>query len=148
MKAFTLTLLAALICFSQAAVAENAPKFRDPEVATGWATYIPGAGHIYAGEPGKGYAMLLSSAGIAVGGFMLQVKQIKKGESGMGAGLASGAAILGIYLYSVVDAGKAAQRTNAKNGLVIRISPDMRMDSGEMVYGVRFGFALPARFEL
>ena len=142
-----LLLLLVFMLLSQTVLAENKPpKFRDPSVAIAFATYIPGAGHIYAGEMLKGSSLLLASAGVAVVGFILSAKAIKNEKSGLAPGLGSVAIGFGIYFYSLYDAGKAAQRTNAKNGLSLRIMPNVAKNSGGMQYGVTLCVSLPSKF--
>ena len=141
----TLLFLVVFMLLSQTVFAENnPPKFRDPTVAMAFATYIPGAGHIYAGEIMKGSSLLLASAGVAAAGFILSAKAIKDEKSGLAPGLGSAAIGFGIYFYSLYDAGRAAQRTNAKNKLSLRIMPNVSKDSGGMQYGINLCISFPS----
>lgn len=144
---FALLFLVVFMLFSQTVLAENnPPKFRDPSVAMAFATYIPGAGHIYAGEILKGSSLFLASAGVTAAGFILSAQAIKNEKSGMAPGLGSAAISFAMYFYSLYDAEKAAQRTNAKNGLCLQIMPNVSKNSGGMQYGVTLGVSLPSIF--
>jgi hypothetical protein len=87
---------------------------------------VPGAGHVYAGETRRGLAYLGGTAGLLVlGGVVLAA-------GCMAEGLANASdpdcpspvvenvfvgAVLGLWGWSIYDAGRAAHRTNARRGL-------------------------------
>jgi hypothetical protein len=86
---------------------------------------VPGAGHMYAGETGRGLAYLGGIAGLVVIDAAALVAQCVAGDgmySDDGCGSSNvddvfTAAIIGLWGWSIYDAGRAAQRTNAKHGL-------------------------------
>jgi hypothetical protein len=87
---------------------------------------FPGAGHMYAGESGRGFAYLGGTAAIFVVGTMLMVADCTPELlSGTGAEDCGSPALenavtvvaLGFYGWSIYDAGRAARRTNARRGL-------------------------------
>jgi hypothetical protein len=103
---------------------------------------LPGAGHMYAGEPGKGFAYLGGIAGVLVLSTMLFVTDCLADAVAGGANSAdpcpatllenaTAAATLGIWGWSIYDAGRAANRTNAPRGLVasVRLVPTMQRRS-------------------
>ena len=84
----------------------------------------PGAGHMYAGETGRGFAYLGGTVGILLVGtlvlaanctYVVATAEEDCGSSGLETAVT--VAALGFYGWSIYDAGRAAQRTNARNGL-------------------------------
>ena len=84
---------------------------------------IPGAGHMYAGETTRGFAYLGGVVGVLlVGGTALAVDCVGDLSGGEDCGSpilenVVTAAALGLWGYSIYDAGRAAHRTNAARGL-------------------------------
>ena len=81
---------------------------------------IPGAGHMYAGEVGRGFLYLGGTLGILVAGSLLVtsecVDELFSTTDGCGNTTAAVTLIAtgGLWVWSIVDAGRAARRTNAK----------------------------------
>ena len=90
---------------------------KDPAVAR-LIGIIPGAGHVYAGEAGAGFLYFVGTLGIfATGGYITmslaftdQNNRPEVAWVGWGTIIATG----GLWVWSIVDAGRAARRTNAK----------------------------------
>jgi hypothetical protein len=87
---------------------------------------VPGAGHMYAGETARGFAYMGGTIGVAVlGTMMLAAGCISSlGEETCdtsGAENVVTAAILGVWGWSIYDAGRAAQRTNARHRLRVSL---------------------------
>lgn len=84
---------------------------------------FPGAGHFYAGEPGRGLAFFGGTAGVLVVGALLiagdcvaeTLNNVDKCDSPVLENVAT-AAFLGVWGWSIYDAGLAARRTNARRG--------------------------------
>jgi len=107
---------------------------------------LPGAGHMYAGETGKGFAYLGGMVGVMVLSSMLVVTDctagavVRDSEDSCPSSLlmnAAATATLGIWGWSIYDAGRAANRTNARRGLRVsmRLVPTMRGRSLSRVTG-------------
>ena len=126
------TMLVALIGLALGTTAAGAhaqevsrvPGAKSPTVAR-IVGIVPGAGHIYAGETSRG----LGYMGAVAGGFMLASLALAAecyddllgdenncGESTTTEDIAV-AALLGVWAWSIYDAGRAAHRTNAKRRL-------------------------------
>lgn len=84
---------------------------------------IPGAGHMYAGETRRGFAYLGGIVGVLlVGTTALAADCIAStaGNDDCGSPVLENvvaAAAIGLWGYSIYDAGRAAERTNAAHGL-------------------------------
>jgi TM2 domain-containing membrane protein YozV len=82
---------------------------------------VPGAGHIYAGETMRGLGYLAATAGIIViGGTLLAAECVGSlGESCENSNTDDVATVaaLGVWAWSIYDAGRAAHRTNARRRL-------------------------------
>lgn len=95
---------------------------KDPSMATMLSFFAPGSGQIYAGERGKGGALLaLSTVGVIVAAKSLSCAAASDCESstvGMTLGAAGMLAFFGSWVYGIVDAGDAARRFNLRHGLV------------------------------
>ena len=82
---------------------------------------VPGAGHIYAGETGRGFAymggtlglMMLGTSAILAECIAEVVDMGERCDSSNTADIFAGA-VLGLWGWSIYDAGRAAHRTNAK----------------------------------
>ena len=125
---------------------------KDPKTAMSWGYLLPGAGHIYAGEAGKGWLLMATSVGALTAGAIITLNSgdedaevgydydFSKGQTNwtpsyIGLGVFS----IG-WLYSVVDAPKAAERTNRKRGLSslpVRLDPYMMACGRGAEYGLR-----------
>jgi hypothetical protein len=107
----------------------QAPQ-KDAGVATLLSVVIPGAGQLYAEETGRGLAFLVGTAAFVTIGYEIGKKPIAPilvgpitipGDPGhvdagpVIAGCALGAAL---WIWSALDAGPAARRTNAKRARV------------------------------
>lgn len=126
-----LTCSAALLCvFAISARPSAAQQSGQPSKSETTATILglilPGAGHIYAGETGRGL-LLMGAAGLAFAyGFSdgqckrpytdVRTCELDKNETLAGISLAGA---LGIYAYSAWDAHRAVKRANARRGRVV-----------------------------
>jgi hypothetical protein len=115
---------------------------------------IPGAGHMYAGETGRGFAYLGGIVGVAlVGGLVLAVDctaDIYSGSDQCGTSAGEdvlAVAIVGLWGWSIYDAGRAAHRTNAKQGLraSLLIAPQRSRGVAHSGRGVRLGLSVATR---
>jgi hypothetical protein len=83
---------------------------------------IPGAGHMYAGEVGRGFLYLGGTVGVvfvaALAGFTDCLENTSWfAQSDCDGGAAATVGLIaagGLWVWSIVDAGRAARRTNAK----------------------------------
>jgi hypothetical protein len=91
---------------------------------------IPGAGHFYAGETGRGFAFI---AGVLLPGMIAGLGAAAEciGEEVAGKGCepssqssltVTDVATYAVWGWSIFDAGRAAQRTNAKRGVPVSLS--------------------------
>ena len=62
MKFFSCVLVIAIMLVISAgptlAQKQNMPGYKDPKTAVAWSYLLPGAGHMYAGEAGKGLLLM------------------------------------------------------------------------------------------
>ena len=90
---------------------------KDPAVAR-LLGIIPGAGHMYAGEVGRGLLYFAGTLGIfATGGYITMSLAFTDQNTHRAAAIAGWSTIIatgGLWVWSIVDAGRAARRTNAK----------------------------------
>jgi hypothetical protein len=82
---------------------------------------FPGAGHLYAGETGRGFAYMGGTLAIFLIGATMMVAECYAEVLGAGERCESSntddiatAAVLGLWGWSIYDAGRAAHRTKAK----------------------------------
>ncbi len=107
---------------------ESPPQAKDPERAATLG-FIPGFGHYYAGEPGKGTLLLLGFGLSAYAVTHPLPKECAQGESCKTEALGSAGPVvytaLGIFCwgYSIIDARKAAVRFNDRYGVHASITP-------------------------
>ena len=94
---------------------------------------LPGAGHIYAGETNRGLAFFAGTLGVLAVGGAISDAQCKEDEYSTDycsspvldvLALVAGA---GVWAWSIVDAGRAARRTNARHGLSAVIFEPVRL---------------------
>jgi hypothetical protein len=115
---------------------------------------IPGAGHVYAGETKRGFGYLGGLIALAVvGGTMVAVDcganydaGSDKCESSAGENLLV-AAVIGVWGWSIYDAGLAAQRTNAKQLLrtSLILAPQRSRGVAGGGRGVKLGVSIATR---
>jgi len=128
---------------------------KSPSTARTIAFFVPGGGHIYAGEPIKGAFLLAASAGAAAAGVVASEVYSwdytcersdcmdpnggpKYGRLYLGLGVAGA-----LWLYSVFDAPRAARRANERGSFgPVSLSPTASLSPG----GVRPGLALHIGF--
>lgn len=140
LRAFSTAVLCALALAIRPSAAQQSESPRKSETtATVLGVLLPGAGHIYAGEMGRGL-LLMATAGLAFAyGFSdgqckrpytdVRTCELDKNETLAGISLATA---LGIYAFSAGDAHRAARRANAGRGLVIGpliASPELMISS-------------------
>lgn len=84
---------------------------------------IPGAGHVYAGEPKRGLMFFGGTVGVAaLGTLLLATDCLDDAGSGddctdTSTDVIVAAATLGVWGWSIYDAGNAARRTNASRSI-------------------------------
>jgi len=95
----------------------QAMLYKDPGTATLVGVLIPGAGHMYAGETAKGLGVMAASAGSVATGYYFSTCPGVEGQCsptflyvGIGLHFAN-------WIWSIVDAGDAAQRHNRRLGI-------------------------------
>lgn len=122
-------------------------SYKDPGTATLISVLMVGGGHFYAGETETGLILVGLSLGAPLAGAYYTATSCRSdGFFGCSndvsltpllVGLGIG---IGAHVYGIVDAGAAAQRTNARNGYAIALAV---VPSGA---GLQPGLALTARF--
>lgn len=117
-------LLAAAPASGQAA--QDSPGGKSGSTAMAIAFFVPGGGHLYAGEPIRGATMLVGSTGIAAAALIMsntinvdwtcEVRDcLDESQNPNYAMLGVGLGVAGaIWLYSFLDAPRAAGRANAR----------------------------------
>ena len=156
-RIFSIIAMLCLLVSQVSAQSKNTKGYKDPKAAVAWSYLLPGAGHMYAGEGGKGFMLMAGSVGsLAVGTIMTLNSGDEDAEVGYDYDFSKGGTDwtpsyigLGVYtigwIYSVVDAGKAAQRTNRKRGLSrlpVRVVPYVVGKADRREYGVRLSVDL------
>lgn len=114
---------------------------------------IPGAGHIYVGETGRGLAFVGGMFGSLMLGSMLLATHCviqAAGQEACGESALNAATIpfFGVWAWSIVDAGRAARRTNAKRGLtasLMVVPTRSSLAAGRPTGGIRLGLAFSYR---
>ncbi|MGH7634562.1 MAG: hypothetical protein ACRENC_12580, partial [Gemmatimonadaceae bacterium] len=106
-----------------------AAPVKNPMTAAAIAVFIPGGGHMYAGEPIRGFALLAATASVATWAvtssktvhvdYACQVRDCTdKSQNPNYQTLEVGLGVAGaLWLVSVLDAPRAANRANARNRL-------------------------------
>jgi hypothetical protein len=155
--------LAVLLSFlgvrpAQAQVTPSPLEPKDPGKATLFSVFAPGSGHLYAGERGTGLFLLAGSGAALVGGLMLSDFE-RDYDYTCSSGncidpdaynpnytpLLVGAGVAGaLWLYGVIDAPRAARRTNRDHGL--RASVDVAPVPVVRNGSVAPGFAMRVTF--
>ena len=136
-----------------AAVApQRSPLYKDPGTARTTSFALPGGGHLYAGETAKGAALLIASVGSFIGGYALSNdteaftcdENFISCETSTDYSYLAGGAVVGAVFWAlgVLDAPRAARRTNERNGLTAALRPVPLRVAGH----VRPGLALHVRF--
>ncbi len=139
MRTLPLLIAAALGCAAPVAAQDSAAAAvaRQPTIlpqksataATGIALIAPGAGHIYAGETGKGLALLgIGFGSVAVGTAVFLSSATKDAQEctwdecsfqrtarNWGWFYAGAVVYTATYIYGIADAGSSANRVNARN---------------------------------
>jgi hypothetical protein len=81
---------------------------------------VPGAGHVYAGEPEMGLIWFTGTLGVAIVGGSVSDAQCSEDPytdeycSSTTLDIITAVAVAGVWGWSIVDAGRAARRTNAR----------------------------------
>jgi hypothetical protein len=100
---------------------EKAIVKKDPSMATLYSFFVPGTGHMYAGERGKGAGLLaLSVTGVVLAANSLSCAADSDCESTTGKmtlGAAGMLAFFGSWIYGIMDSCDAARRYNNRYGL-------------------------------
>ena len=115
----------------------DAPGMKSPGAAR-VIGILPGAGHIYAGETGRGFAFMGGVLGAFVIGSTVLLAECYSSVLGGDDCASSGtenviaAAILGLWGWSIYDAGRAAHRTNARRrmGVSLLVAPARQSYAG------------------
>jgi hypothetical protein len=108
----------------------------------------PSLGHLYAGEVGRAVGMTALRAGLLTGAFYLFLGGVL-GDTGHPGELFAGTAVLlaataGLALYDIIDAPRAAERSNRRSGLqLLGVAPVVARDAAGGTMG---GLAVAARF--
>lgn len=112
---------------AQDTVARAATGLKNPTAAR-VIGILPGAGHVYAGEPGRGLMYLGGTAGLLLIGATAMVAEcygdlLGGPESCEASNTADffAAATIGLWAWSIYDAGRAAHRTNAKRRVALSL---------------------------
>lgn len=141
---------------------------KNPATATAIAFFIPGGGHLYAGEPVRGFALLAATTGIAAWAvtsshtyhvdYTCKVRNCLDTSQnpdyqrlGVGLGVAGA-----FWLYSLIDASHAVNRENARASARARartpsssgVSLVGPVSVAPMVLSTRGGIAPGLRFSL
>ena len=110
------------------------PSFKEPGTAVLFSVRIPGGGHFYAGERGKGVALMAVSLGSIVLGAAIATKAARKSHARKSGGSTYLGAItevemtpiligltvsFGSWVYGIADSGNAARRANERNGYTL-----------------------------
>lgn len=107
---------------------------------------VPGLGHLYAGEPGRGALVAGTFVGLVVIGTAAVVGDCTAAwtEPDCGSSVVADVlvpvALIGTIGYSVWDAGRAAHRTNSRRGTPVRLTLGMPAPGAGYRVGMRVGF--------
>ena len=150
-NALLVTLLAAMtssVCLAQ--VQPHPMPYKDPGTATLISVLITGGGHIYAGETGKGAALLGIGIGAPIIGLVASSSTVSAScdfyscsdDTNYTPLLIGFAAGLGAWIYGIADSGKAAHRMNAKQGLSMTVRPEPMMVHGNLKAGLKLQLSM------
>jgi len=123
MKRIAVLVLSVALCHAPRLEAQQHFPPRTPEKSATAARIlgiVPGVGHMYAGEPGHGFAYMGGVAligTVALGEAIASCLDDTQSSGGCGSNRASDVltvAMFGLWGWSIYDAGSAAHRTNAK----------------------------------
>jgi hypothetical protein len=112
---------------------------------------IPGAGHMYAGEVGRGFLYLGGTLGLVlVAGYAHLSDCFMTDQPGCGGSPEVTVSLIaagGLWIWSIADAGRAARRTNAKRAASSLILEPTRIAAahGGDHTGVRLGLRITTR---
>ena len=121
--------------------------YKNPTSAWLWSFFITGAGQIYNGQVGKGVGMLLGSLVLNGAGYGFAI-------DGYDAAFLCWAGVLGLWIWSQVDAPATARRLNAKNGYTFNLGDRTQLglmptiDYREMPLATTTGAALTPGFKV
>jgi hypothetical protein len=139
---------------TQADTTVSAPKSPSTARVIG---IIPGAGHMYAGEVGRGFLYLGGTLSLvfvaALAGFAdcLDNVNFLSDQTDCGGSTAETVSLVaagGLWVWSIVDAGRAARRTNAKRAAsasLILEPTRIPVARGDDHSGVRLGLRITTR---
>ena len=97
--------------------------YKDPAMARNMSYFFPGGGHLYAGDFGRSALLIGAGLGGIVGGYALRQDEIVCDETVCTQEIDNTSVYIGLGLaavawaYGILDAGDAAERVNARNGL-------------------------------
>jgi hypothetical protein len=109
---------------SSARSSPEAPR-KNGTIATLLAVVIPGSGHVYAGETGKGLALFAGTAAAAGIGYSYSKSKCPSSNDNcdLTPMVAADAVALGLWIYGVIDAHNATRHTNlyaaSRNGATL-----------------------------
>jgi hypothetical protein len=117
-------------------------QFKDPGTAMIFSIVIPGAGQMWAGETGRGAAILGASVGAPIVGAMVMGASCANTYNCSAAPYLVGMLVgLGAYGFGIVDASASAERMNAANAATavrLQASPVVaQRDNGQMGFGAQ-----------
>jgi hypothetical protein len=132
----------------------DSSQFKDPATAR-VIGIIPGAGHMYAGEPGRGVAYLGGVVGLTLAGAAMFLSDCASdiyritsdGCESSSAGNGFLVVALGVWAWSIYDAGSAAHRENAKHGFraALILAPEHSRGVAGGGQGVKVGLSIATR---
>ncbi len=141
-----------------AAVAPDRPHlYKDPRTARTTSFALPGGGHIYAGETTKGAAILLASAASFITGYALTENSKEfvcdeeiffdcATETDYSYLVGGSVVALGFWAIGVLDAPRAARRSNVKNGFAAAAPVSLRPVALRLPGRTHVGLAMKVRF--
>ena len=110
---------------ADSALSPERPSRKSGTTATLLAVLIPGSGHLYAGERGKGLALLAGTVAAAGIGYSYSRSTCPSSSDNCDVTpmVAADAVALGLWVYGVFDAHNATRRTNlyadSRNGATL-----------------------------
>ena len=115
---------------------------------------VPGAGHVYAGETRRAIGFVGSMAGVLALGTLSFAEDcladvlVEPVDCGFRTADVTVIAFYGLWAWSIYDAGRAAQRTNARRGFTVlpTVAPTLLAGTGGgKKLGIRAGLGLVTR---